>query len=68
MVNVDRAKKLIEIDVSKAYAAAFCEITETPICNEFDNFRLYNGERIESLNLYIVTGDAHPLNTHKPTA
>ena len=63
MVNVDRAKKLIEVDVSKAYTAAFCEITEIPIFNEFDSFRPYNGEPIEPLNLYIVTGDTHPLNT-----
>ena len=70
VVNVDRAspgtptvKKLIEIDVSKAYTAAFCEITEIPIFNEFDSFRPYNGEPIEPLNLYIVQGDAHPLNT-----
>ena len=63
VVNVDRAKKLIEVDVSKAYTAAFFEITEILIFNEFDSFRPYNGEPIEPLNLYIVTGDTHPLNT-----
>ena len=61
--GTDMAKNLIEVDVSKAYTAAFCEITEIPIFNEFDNFKPYNGEPIEPLNLYIVTGDLHPLNT-----
>jgi hypothetical protein len=37
--NTVPANKLIEIDVSKAYTAAFCEITEILIFNEFDNFR-----------------------------
>ena len=55
--------KLIEVDVSKAYTAAFCDITEVPIFNEFDNFKPYNGEPIEPLNLYIVTGDTHALNS-----
>ena len=49
--------------MSTAYTAAFCEITEIPIFNEFDNFKPYNGEPIEPLNLYIVEGDVHPLNT-----
>lgn len=71
MVNVDRASRdktvpakcLVEIDVSKAYTAAFCEITEIPIFNELDGIRPYNGEPLESLNRYIVQGDTHPLNT-----
>ena len=29
--------ELIEVDASKAYTAAFCDITEVPIFNEFDN-------------------------------
>ena len=62
-VGTDRARNLIEVDVSKAYTAAFCEITEIPIFNEFDNFKPYNGEPIEPLNLYIITADLHPLNT-----
>jgi hypothetical protein len=33
-VGADRARSLIEVDVSKAYTAAFCEITEIPIFNE----------------------------------
>ena len=35
------AKSLIEIDVSKAHAAALNEMTEIPIFNEFDAFRPY---------------------------
>ena len=35
--DVRRGSKLLEIDVSKAYTAAFCEITEIPIFSEFDN-------------------------------
>ncbi len=39
-INTVSVKKLIEIDVSKAYTAAFCDITEIHIFNEFDSFRL----------------------------
>jgi hypothetical protein len=58
-----KASKLIEIDISKAYTSAFCDITEIPIFNEFDAFKPYNGEPILPLNLYLVRGDSHPLST-----
>ena len=32
------SKNVIEIDVSKAYTSAFCDIAEIPIFNEFDAF------------------------------
>jgi len=65
-VATDRVKQLIEIDVTKAYTAAFCDITEIPIFNEFDAFRPYNDPLtgpIEPLNLYLVESKPHPLNT-----
>ena len=54
---------VIEIDVSKAYTAAFCEISEIPIFNEFDAFRPYENEPILPLNLYVVKDFSHPLAT-----
>jgi hypothetical protein len=58
-----RVSNLIEIDVSKAYTAAFCDITEIPIFNEFDAFRPYESEPMLPLSLYVVKGFAHPLST-----
>ena len=49
-------EKLIEIDVSKAYTAAFCNITEIPIFNEFDAWKPYDNEPILPLSLYVVKG------------
>ena len=45
---------IVEIDISKAFTAAFQQITETPIFNEFDGFTIYNNETIALNNLYIV--------------
>ena len=39
-------KNVIEIDVSKAYTSAFCDIAEIPCFNEFDAFKPYDGEPI----------------------
>ena len=47
-------KKLVEIDVSKAYTAAFMQIKRVPVFNEFDIWKPYRGEPLKSLNLYIV--------------
>jgi len=55
--------KLIEIDVSKAYTASFCDISEIPLFNEFDNFKPYQGETVLPLNLYVVKDFKHPLAT-----
>ena len=44
---------LVEIDVSKAYTAAFTQIKEVPVFNEFDAFKPYNQQKIECNNLYI---------------
>ena len=57
------AKSLIEIDVSKAYTAAFNDIVEIPIFNEFDAFKPYEGEAVLPLSLYVVKGFEHPLST-----
>ena len=56
-------QSVIEIDVSKAYTAAFCEISEIPIFNEFDAFRPYENEPILPLSLYVVKDFSHPLAT-----
>ena len=45
---------IVEIDVSKGFTAAFQQITEIPIFNEFDSFTIYNNETIALNNLYIV--------------
>ena len=45
---------LVEVDISKAFTAAFCSIKEIPIFNEFDNFKLYSDLPIKKLSLYIV--------------
>jgi hypothetical protein len=51
----------VEIDRNKAFTAAFSEITQIPIFNEFDNFRAYQGEAIEDLTLYVVRAEKHDL-------
>ena len=45
---------IVEIDISKAFTAAFQQITEIPIFNEFDSFTIYKNETIALNNLYIV--------------
>ena len=45
---------LQEIDVSKAYTAAFMRITAVPVFNEFDAFKPYTNQKIQKLGLYIV--------------
>ena len=56
-------KNVIEIDVSKAYTSAFCDIAEISIFDEFDSFKLYNNEPILPFNLYVVKDFNHPLAT-----
>jgi hypothetical protein len=55
----------IEIDVSKAFTFAFSKITEIPIFNEFDSFKLYNNETIALNSLYIVKAKAGNLFFNK---
>ena len=46
---------LIEIDISKAFSAAFENIKEIPIFNEFDIFKPFGiNQSIKPLSLYIV--------------
>ena len=54
-----KGDNLIEIDVSKAYTASFCDITEIPMFNEFDSFKPYTNEEILPLNLYVVKDFNH---------
>jgi hypothetical protein len=50
----NNVKNGIEIDVRKAYTAAFCKIDRIPIFNEFDNFTHYDNSDIQDYNLYLV--------------
>ncbi len=54
---------MIEIDVTKAYTSAFCEISEIPIFNESDAFEPYEHEPMLPLNLYVVEDFNHLLAT-----
>jgi len=46
---------LVEIDITKAYTAAFIRIQEIPIFNEFDVWLPYaKGEKLKDLSLYLV--------------
>ena len=45
---------LVEIDVTKAYTAAFEKIDQIPVFNEFDIWKPYNKEPIKDYNLYMV--------------
>jgi hypothetical protein len=47
-------EELIEIDISKAFTAALCDIKEIPIFNQFDIFKPYCNQCIKKLSLYIV--------------
>ena len=46
----------VEIDISKAYTAAFTKIRNIPVFIEFDHFKPYNGDEIKKYSLYIVKG------------
>jgi len=56
----------VEIDVSKAFTFAFSKITEIPIFNEFDSFKLYNNQPIALNSLYIVKAKCGNLFFNKP--
>jgi hypothetical protein len=47
-------KDMVEIDVSKAFTAAFGKMKKIPVFNEFDSFAPYDNSEIEDLSLYIV--------------
>ena len=49
-----KSSELVEIDVTRAYTAAFIKIDRIPIFNEFDCFTCYTDQEIEELNLYII--------------
>jgi hypothetical protein len=50
----------VEIDLSKAYTAAFGKITAIPVFNEFDVFRPYKGEPLEDLSLHRERQSGRP--------
>jgi hypothetical protein len=45
---------LVEIDITKAYAAAFEKTDKIPVFNEFDIWKPYNDEPIKDLGLYVA--------------
>ena len=49
-----KISELIELDMSKAYTAAFMKIQHIPIFNEFDIWKKYDQEPIRPLSLYQV--------------
>ena len=44
----------MELDISKAYASAFANITKIPLFNEFDIWKPYDNSHLQDLSLYIV--------------
>ena len=54
MRQVKEKNDLIELDVSKAYTAAFAKVKNVPVFNEFDLFKPYKGEELSDHGLYIV--------------
>ena len=58
--NDVKMKHLKEVDENKAFTNAGCKIKEIPVFNEFDIYKKYNGENINSfhsLTLYLVEVD-----------
>ena len=50
-----KEQQLIEIDMTRAYTWAFCEIKHIPVFNEFDIWKPFKrDEAIKPLNLYII--------------
>ena len=45
---------VVEIDISKAFTAAFLKITKVPVFNEFDSFRIYDNRSIKDYCLYVI--------------
>jgi hypothetical protein len=54
MDKITNISNLIEIDISKAYSAAFAKITKIPIFNNFDIWQPYEGEEIKNFHRYVV--------------
>ena len=49
---------LVEIDIGKAFSAAFCSIEKIPIVNEFDIWKIYSTDTTTSdFNLYAIYTD-----------
>ena len=65
MSPVKEKDDLIELDVSKAYTAAFVKITSMPVFNEFDMFKPYKGEELNDHCLYIVKATEHNMFFNK---
>ena len=67
MNNIDvDVSELVEIDISKAFSAAFSAISEIPIFNEFDYWKVWNNTiRITDLSLYVVYTESWNLFLNK---
>ena len=64
-VKEKEKNSLVELDVSKAYTAAFVKIKEVPVFNEFDLFKPYSGEALSDHCLYIVKAAEHNMFFNK---
>ena len=61
-----RGLKLVEIDMTKAFTWAFCQIKKIPIFNVFDIWKPFKaGSAIKPLNLYIVRNKSFSLVGNK---
>ncbi len=61
-----RGMKLVEIDMTKAFTWAFCQIKSIPIFNAFDIWRPWKaGSAIKPLNLYILRNRSFSLVGNK---
>ena len=52
--DLQKKTQLIEIDRTKAFTAAFMEITKVQVFNEFDIWKPYNDSQFKDTSLYIV--------------
>ena len=51
--DLPKKTPLIEIDRTKAFTAAFMEITKVPVFNEFDIWKPYNDSQFKDTSLYL---------------
>ena len=54
MEPVQSKSTLLEIDISKAYTAAFAKIKSGPVFDGFHRFKPYKGEELSDYSSYIV--------------
>jgi len=53
-IGEDECKLFNCIDVNKAYTSMLYDLMYVPVFDYFDNYKEYNGEEIEDLNMYFI--------------